>query len=107
MTSILFHEDLKAEKQRLFSAGMDGDLIEYRIDVHREDSFSIQTRYNLVESPIYIRSLAIYSLRKHIDCLVCSMSNGRIKFFDLTTKKCQHTLQTLPSPFVDVRSRDD
>lgn len=34
--------------------------------------------------------------------LLCSLNNGQLKFYDIDTKKCRHTLQTLHIPFDQV-----
>ena len=104
LTAILFTEERSTKKQRLFSCGRDGDLIEYCVDHQRQYPFRIQSRTNLAEYPNYIHSLAFYSMGKPTDYLICSMNNGRIKFFDLLSKKCQHTVQALHSVFQQVGS---
>ena len=90
------------KKQRLFSCGSDGDLIEYTIDSQRQYPFKIQFRINLVEYPSYISSIISHSIDGKSQYLVCSINNGRIKFFDITTKKCRHTVQALSSSFDQV-----
>lgn len=102
ITAILFTDDRSTKKQRLFSCGRDGDLIEYCIDHQRQYPFRIQSRANLAECPNYIQSLAFYSIEKNSDYLICSMNNRRIRFFDLLSKKCQHTVQALHSVFEHV-----
>lgn len=104
ITAILFTEDRSTKKQRLFSCGNDGDLIEYCIDYQRQYPFGIQSRINLVEYPSYISSIISYSIEEKIDCLMCSINNGRVKFFDIVTKKCRHTVQALHSSFQQVNS---
>jgi WD40 repeat protein len=104
ITAILFTEDRDTKKQRLFSCGNDGDLIEYCIDYQRQYPFGIQFRINLVEYPSYISSIISYSIDGKTDYLLCSISNGRIKFFDIVSKKCRHTVQALHSPFQQVNN---
>jgi hypothetical protein len=99
ITAILFTEDRDRNKQRLFSCGSDGDLIEYCVDHQRQYPFGIQSRTNLVEYPSYISSIVSYS----IDYLLCSVNNGRMKFFDIVSKKCRHTVQAIHSSFQQVK----
>jgi hypothetical protein len=102
ITAILFTEDRSTKKQRLFSCGTDGDLIEYSIDYQRQYPFGIQSRINLVEYPSYICSIIAYSIDEKTDYLLCSINNGRMKFFDIVSKKCRHTVQALHSSFEQV-----
>ncbi len=102
ITAILFTEDRSTKKQRLFSCGNDGDLIEYCIDYQRQYPFGIQSRINLVEYPSYVCSIIAYSMDEKTDYLLCSISNGRMKFFDIVSKKCRHTIQALHSSFEEV-----
>jgi WD40 repeat protein len=102
ITAILFTEDRSTKKQRLFSCGDDGDLIEYCIDDKRQYPFGIQSRTNLVEHPSYILSIVFFSPDTKTDYLLCSINTGRIKFFDITSKKCRHTVQALHSSFQQV-----
>lgn len=104
ITAILFVQDRSNKNERLFSSGIDGDLIEYVLDDQTQNSFNIQKRNNLVEYPTFIHSLALFPIdsESNHDHLICSLSNGRIKFFDLLSKQCQHTVQALYSPFEQV-----
>jgi hypothetical protein len=99
ISTIHFSEDRLTKKQRLFSCGVDGDLIEYCLDYQRQNRFGIQTRFNLVEYPVYVHSLVDYVNERNEEYLVCSLSNGRLKFFDRTSKKCHHTVQAIPTSF--------
>ncbi|CAF2522424.1 unnamed protein product [Rotaria sp. Silwood2] len=103
ITAILFTEDRYTKKQRLFSCNSDGYLIEYCIDYQRQYPFIIQTQINLVEYPSYISSIVLYSIDTKTDYLVCSINNGRIKFFDINSKKCRHTVQALHSSFQQIK----
>ena len=102
ITAILFTEERSTKKQRLFSCGNDGDLIEYCIDYQRQYPFGIQSRINLVEYPSYISSIVSYYIDTKAEYLLCSINTGRIKFFDIISKKCQNTVQTLHSSFQQV-----
>ena len=104
MTSILFTEDQDTKKQRLFSCNSDGYLIEYCIDYKRQYPFSIQFQISLVEYPSYITSMVSYSIDRKLNYLLCSTNNGRIKFFDIISKKCRHTVRALPSSYQQVKS---
>ena len=104
ITSILFTEDQSTKKQRLFSCGTDGDLIEYTIDSQRQYPFIVQTRINLVEYPSYVISMVSCSMDNKNQYLLCSINNGRMKFFDIITNKCRHTLQAFPSSYEQVNS---
>ncbi|CAF4707320.1 unnamed protein product [Rotaria sp. Silwood1] len=103
ITAILFTEDRFTKKQRLFSCNDDGYLIEYCIDYQRQYPFIIQSQINLVEYPSYISSLVLYSIDTKTDYLICSINNGRIKFFDINLKKCRHTVQAIHSPFQQIK----
>ncbi|CAF0838357.1 unnamed protein product [Rotaria sordida] len=103
ITAILFTEDRYTKKQRLFSCNSDGYLIEYCIDYQRQYPFIIQSQINLVEYPSYISSLVLYSIDAKTDYLICSINNGRIKFFDINSKKCRHTVQAIDSSFQQIK----
>ncbi len=68
----------------------------------RQYPFGIQSRINLVEYPSYVCSIIAYSMDEKTDYLLCSISNGRMKFFDIVSKKCRHTIQALHSSFEEV-----
>ncbi|CAF2093049.1 unnamed protein product [Rotaria magnacalcarata] len=103
ITAILFTEDRHTNKQRLFSCNSDGYLIEYCIDPLRQYPFIIQSQMNLVEYPSYVSSLVLYSIDKTTDYLLCSINNGRIKFFDINSKKCRHTVQAIDHSFPQIK----
>ncbi|UJR26626.1 hypothetical protein I4U23_007944 [Adineta vaga] len=103
ITSILFIEDRLTEKQRLLSSDNDGNLIEYSIDYHRQVPFEIQSRINLIEYPSYILSMISYSIDGKNDYLLCSISSGQIKCFDINLYQCRHTLQTLRFSFEQIK----
>ncbi|CAF3415987.1 unnamed protein product [Rotaria socialis] len=103
ITAILFTEDRHTKKQRLFSCNSDGYLIEYCIDPLRQYPFIIQSQIDLVEYPSYVSSLVFYSIDKTTDYLLCSINNGRIKFFDINSKKCRHTVQAIDHSFPQIK----
>ncbi|CAF1384387.1 unnamed protein product [Adineta steineri] len=103
ITAILFTEDRITKKQQLFSSDNHGNLIEYYIDYEREQPFGIQSCINLIEYPSYISSIVSYSIDGKTDYLLCTINNGRIKFFDTNVNKCRHTLQTIPSSFHQIK----
>ncbi|CAF1588853.1 unnamed protein product [Adineta ricciae] len=103
ITAILFTEDRCTKKQRLLSSDNHGNLTEYCIDQQREHPFEIQACVNLIEHPSYIISMTTYSIDGKTDYLLCSVNTGQIKFFDLDSNKCRHTLQTLRIPFQQIK----
>ncbi|CAF0765608.1 unnamed protein product [Adineta ricciae] len=103
ITAILFAEDRYTKKQRLLSSDNHGNLTEYCIDQQREHPFEIQACVNLIEHPSYIISMTTYSIDGKTDYLICSVNTGQIKFFDLDSNKCRHTLQTLRIPLQQIK----
>ncbi|CAF0918500.1 unnamed protein product [Didymodactylos carnosus] len=96
VSAILFTEDKQTKRQCLFSCGGDGDLVEYTVDGERLFPFGVQSRSNLCDYPYYAHSVVQYSSDPKNHYLVCSISDARIKFIELATKRCRWTIQVFP-----------